>query len=80
MVFSMPVTWHICGAWCLWQVQCLASGGSQVRIPLKTPRSDLGQVLHSQLPVALRCVISSTVSSMLYWGVPQSSSGLEEML
>src|SRR6218665_1215570 len=44
-----------CGAW--WHIGRFAafrpkSGG--VRIPLLSPRRDLGQVLHSQLPVALR--------------------------
>src|SRR6218665_1818440 len=60
-------------------VRCLASGRSQVRIPLQLPRRDLGQVLHSQLPVALRSVNSNTVS-MLWSGAPLSGSELEEAL
>ena len=44
-----------------WQVRCFAFGGSQVQIPLQPPRMDLGQVLHSQLPVALRHVNSDAV-------------------
>jgi len=40
---------------------------------------DLGQVLHSQLPVALRRVNSDTVS-MLLSGASLNSSGLEEAL
>src|SRR6218665_3610278 len=40
------------------------SGVSQVRIPLQPPRTDLGQVLHSQLPVVLQCVDSDTVSML----------------
>ena len=60
-------SWHCqhhrhCGAWwlsgvVLWLsgvVRCLPSGRSQVRIPLYLPRKDLGQILHLQLPVALR--------------------------
>ena len=43
------------------------------------PRRDLGQVLHSQLHVALRCVNSDTVS-MLQLRASLSSSGLEEVL
>ena len=39
-------------------------GGLQVRIPLQPPCRDLGQVLHSQLPVALRRVNSDTVSML----------------
>ena len=30
------------------------SGGSQVQIPLQPPRRELGQVIHSWLPVALQ--------------------------
>ena len=30
-----------------WQVRCLASGGSQIRIPLHLPCRDFGQVLQS---------------------------------
>ena len=37
----------------------LSTGGSWVRIPLLPPRRDLGQVLNSQLPVALRREISA---------------------
>jgi len=46
------------GAWWL----SGTSGGSQVRIPLCPPCRDLGQVLHSWLPAALRLVNSDTVS------------------
>ena|SRR6218665_101502 len=45
-----------------WYSRCLSPRGSRVRIPLKPPRRDLGQVLHLQLPVALRRVNSDTVS------------------
>src|SRR6218665_2527183 len=37
-----------------YQRRYLSTGGSWVRIPLYPPRRDLGQVLHSQLRVALR--------------------------
>jgi len=47
------------------EVQRLASEGSQVRIPLHPPRGDLGQVLHSQLPVALRRVNSDSVNAIV---------------
>src|SRR6218665_1277660 len=47
------------------------------RIPLQPPRRDLGQVLHSQLPVELRHANTDTVS-VLQSGAPLSSSGLEE--
>ena len=60
------MTWmEICGAWWLsGRVRYLASGGSQVQIPLWPPRRDLGQVLYSQLPVVLRRVSSDTVSML----------------
>ena len=49
--------------WCLsGRVWCLASGGLQVQISLYPPFRDLGQVLHSQLSVALRRIYSDTVS------------------
>ena len=36
-----------------WQIRRLWSKRSRVQIPLQPPRRDPGQVLHSQLPVAL---------------------------
>ena len=38
-----------------WLSRQLSTGGCWVRLPLKPTRRDLGQVLNSQLPVALRC-------------------------
>src|SRR6218665_2468789 len=54
--------------------------GSWVQNPLKPPRWDLGQVIHSQLPVALRREAPTVF--VLCWdlGAPLSSSGLEEAL
>ena len=37
-----------------WWIRRLSSEGSWVRIQLWPPRKDLGQIIHSQLPVALR--------------------------
>jgi len=37
-----------------WLSRSLSTRGSWVRIPLEPPCRDLGQVLNSQLPVALR--------------------------
>jgi len=46
-----------------WLSQCLSTEGSQARIALQPTRRDLGQVLHLELPVALRRVNSDTVSN-----------------
>src|SRR6218665_1229645 len=60
---STPFTFYCEAGWQVWR---LASGGSQVRIPLQPQRRDFGQVLHPQLPVALRRVNSNAVGlSML---------------
>jgi hypothetical protein len=53
-VVSRPILYTIriliCEArWCTGHVRYLAAGGLQVRIHLKSPRRDHGQVLHSQL-------------------------------
>jgi len=57
----------------------LSSKGSRVRIPLKLPRRDLGQVLHSQLPVgAFGVKLRHSIRAVS--GAPLSSSGLEEAL
>src|SRR6218665_216544 len=50
---------NVWGVAAQWLVCCLASGGSQVRILLQPPHTDLGQVLHSQWPVALKRVRGS---------------------
>src|SRR6218665_2583169 len=47
------------------KVRCLASAGLQVRIPLQPPRRDLGQALHSQLPVALWLRVNFNTVSIL---------------
>ena len=45
-----------------WYSRCLSTGRSRIQIPLQLPCRCLGQVLHLQLPVALRQVNSDTVS------------------
>ena len=44
-----------------WYVWCPTFGGTQVQIPLQPPLRGLGQVLHSQLPVALQRVNSDAI-------------------
>jgi len=41
---------------------------------------DLGEVLHLLLPVALQRRVNSDTVSILQFGAPPSSSGLEEVL
>ena len=54
-----PMMW---GMMAHWQSRRLSSEGSLVRLSLQPRLSDLGQVLHSQLPVALRREIPAQYS------------------
>lgn len=57
----------VCGAWLLSGRFGAYVGGSQDRIQLQPQSIDLGQLLHSQLPSAPRCVKSDTVSKLYSW-------------
>ena len=53
---------HVVGSDCALVESMPFDRGSRVRSPRCSPGRDLGQVLHLQLPVALRRVNSGTVS------------------
>src|SRR6218665_812760 len=62
-IYTQTATCHIRrGVVAQRQVRCLASRGSQVRIPLQPPHRDPGEVLHSKLNVALWRVNSHMLS------------------
>ena len=53
-------------------VCCLAAGGLWVRIHLKPPRRDPGQVLHSQLLMRFGVKLRFSVRSVEKLGAPRS--------